>query len=271
MKFLVLLFGVIVVFFAYKSSLWIGIGTTALFIGYGIYNFLPSIYRILGQRRFGEGDYKAAEKMYKKAVDTKRGGYKIRMEYAYILLRTGKFEEAEQQVSFILSHKLKPGERNNAVLRRCMCYYKLGNLDEALSDAQQLYDEGYKSIQLYGLLGYFKILKNPTSKETFDFCAEAYDYANDDRDICDNMLICYYNNGEYEKAKEISDKIIEDAPKFVEAWYHAAQIDVKLGKYEDAAKKLEKISECNRSQMTTITEEEVEALKNTVKARLRRI
>ena len=59
------------------------------------------------------------------------------------------------------------------------------------------------------MLGYFKILKEPMSDDTFNFCCEAYDYADDNRDICDNMLICYYNRGEYEKAKEISDIILE--------------------------------------------------------------
>jgi tetratricopeptide (TPR) repeat protein len=142
-----------------------------------------------------------------------------------------------------------------------MCYYKQGNIDEAIEDAMSLYNDGYRSITLYGMLGFFNILKAPMAQETFDFCKEAMDYADDDRDIMDNMLICYYNRGEYEKAKEISDRVLENQPKFVEAWYHGAQIDVKLGDYSAALLKLERIKDCNRSFMTTISEESVEALK----------
>lgn len=264
----ILLYGV-AIWLVFKTNVFLGIALMAALIAYGIYKFIPSYYRLQGKKCFHMADFAGAEKMYKKAVDTGRGSYKIRLEYSYMLLRTGRFEEAQQQVSYVLSHKLTPAERNNAVLRRCMCYYKLGNLEEAISDAQELYDEGYKSMALYALLGYFKIITAPSSEETFEFCLEAYDYADDDRDICDNMLICYYNRGEYEKAKEISDKVIEKAPRFVEAWYHAAQIDYKMDKYEDALEKLDKINDCIRSEMTTISEEEIEQLRNDIELKLK--
>lgn len=269
MKFLLILLCGVATWFAFKTNVLLGFAVMVAFIAYGAYKFMPSFYRLRGQKCFGMGDFAGAEKMYKKAVDTGRGGYQIRLEYSYMLLRTGRFEEAEQQVSYILSHKLTPAERNNAVLRRCMCYYKLGNLEEAISDAQELYDEGYKSMALYALLGYFKIIIAPNSEDTFNFCLEAYDYADDDRDICDNLLICYYNRGEYEKAKEISDKVIEKAPKFVEAWYHAAQIDYKMKNYEEALEKLDKINDCIRSEMTTISEEEIKQLRNDIEFKLR--
>ena len=269
MKFLIILLCGAVTWFAFKTNVFLGLVVMVALIAYGCYKAVPSFYRLKGQKCFGTGDFDGSEKMYIKAVDTGRGGYQIRLEYSYILLRTGKFEEAEQQVNYILSHKLTPSERNNAVLRRCMCYYKLGNLEEAMADAQELYNDGYKSMALYALLGYFKIIDAPDSAETFDFCLEAYDYADDDRDICDNMLICYYNRGEYEKAKEISDKVIEKAPKFIEAWYHAAQIDYKMKNYNDALEKLDKIADCLRSEMTTVSEEEIKQLRSDIEYKMR--
>ena len=195
--------------------------------------------------------------------------FEAKMEYTYILMRTGDFVEAQQNMDRLLSYKLEPQKRNLAILQRCMCYYKNNNLDEAYKDASELYDDGYRSIMLYGLLGYFKLLKAPKSKDTFDFCMEAYEYADDDRDICDNLLMCYYNNEEYSKAKEISDKIIEKTPKFVEAWYHAAQVDVALGNYKSAKEKLSNIPYCNRSNMTTIPEKDVDKLTNIVNNKLK--
>ena len=84
------------------------------------------------------------------------------------------------------------------------------------------------------------------------------------------MLICYYNRGEYEKAKEISDKVVETSPKFVEAWYHAAQVACKLNDYEDALEKLEHIKECRRSFMTTISEEEIAKLRADIEAKIKK-
>lgn len=255
----------VILFFAYKFNIYLGLALTAAIIVYGIYHFLPQFYRMKGQRAFADGDFKSAGIWYKKAVATGHAKGDIRMEYSYILLRTGDIDEAEQVVNNMLCYKLKPEYRGRAVIQRCMCYYKKGNLDEALKDGMELYEDGFKSIMLYGMLGFFKILQAPMSEETFEFCKEAYDYADDDRDIRDNLLICCYNRGEYEKAKELADKINEDSPKSIEGWYHAAQVDEKLGNYSEALEKLEKIADCTRSFMTTISEEEIENLKAKLK------
>ena len=254
---------------AYRYSWVLGIAVSIVLVLYGIYYYLPQIYRVKGRQYFNEGNYHAAKRMFKKAVDTGHAKGDIRMEYSYILLRTGDIDEAEQVVNNMLCYKIKPEYRGRAIIQRCMCYYKKGNLDEAIEDGMELFNEGYRSIMLYGMLGFFKILKDPMSQDTFDFCLEAYDYADDDRDIRDNLLICYYNRGEYEKAKEISDKVLEKNPKFVEAWYHGAQVDYKLGNYEDALKKLDKTAECNRSFMTTIPELDIMKLREEIKATMR--
>ncbi len=258
-----------VIFFAYKSSILIGLIVSAALVLYGLYHYLPDIYRIRGRKAFAEADYKSAKEMLSKAVKTGRANTDILMEYSYILLRTGDIDEAAQIANNVLCYKIKPESRGRAVIQRCMCYYKQGNLEEALADATELYDDGYRSMMLYGMLGYFKLIKEPMSEETFNFCKEAYDYASDDRDICDNMLICHYNRGEYEIAKEISDSVLESNPKFVEAWYHGAQIDDKLGNYKDALEKIKKIDECNRSFMTTISEEAVINLKEEIEKKMK--
>lgn len=254
----------ILLFASYKFNIFAGLAVTLILIGYGIYHYLPVIYRSRGAKCFSEAQYSDAKKWFKKAIDTGHAKGDVRIEYSYILLRTGDIDEAEQVVNNMLCYKIKPEYRSRAIIQRCMCYYKKGNINEAIEDGMELYNDGYRSIMLYGMLGFFKILKNPMAQETFDFCQEAMEYADDDRDIMDNILICYYNRGEYDKAKELSDKVLEAKPKFIEAWYHAAQIDEKMGNYEDALEKLSHIKECNRSFMTTISKEEVEALTDRV-------
>lgn len=230
---------------------------------------IPFTYKFKSRKALANGDFVNARLYYKKALKCSKYNFKTQIEYVYIIMRTGDFEEALNAMNRLLSYKMEPKNRNLATIQRCMCYYKTGNLEEAYKDAQELYDDGYRSIMLYGLLGYFKILKAPLADETFEFCTEAYEYADDDRDICDNLLICYYNIGEYNKAKKISDAVLEKEPMFVEAWYHGAQIDIALGDYKSAREKLDRIPDCNRSPMTTIPEKDVEKLSKTVDEKLK--
>ncbi len=48
-------------------------------------------------------------------------------------------------------------------------------------------------------------------------------------------------------------------------FYHGIQIAMKLNKYDKAAEYAEKLKECKRSGMTTVTEEEVNKLIQEVK------
>ncbi len=257
-----------IVFFSFKFNILLGFAVTVAIIAFAIYRSLPVFMQLRSRKYSADGDFKAARDILRKAASRPNATDDVKMEYSYILMRTGQFEEAEQIINVILSKPVDNNLRGRAILQRCLCYYKQNNLSEALSDAYELYNEGFRNMTLYGLLGYFKVLENPRSQETFDFCLEAYDYASDDRDICDNLLICYYSRGEYQKAKEISDSVLENNPRFVEAWYHGAQIDVKLGDYKSAKEKLDKIDDCNRSYMTTISVEEVENLMNEVTQKL---
>ncbi len=85
-------------------------------------------------------------------------------------------------------------------------------------------NEGYRNSSIYGMLGYFKLLRNDDLDETTKLCEEAYDYNSDDRDIKDNLSICYFRKGEYEKAEKISDELVGSAPNFVEVFITAYRL-----------------------------------------------
>ncbi len=252
------------VFVSFKANIIVGIAVTAALTAYVIYSKYPDIWAIKARSSFAEGKFAEAKRRYKKAVDTGRAKPSTRIEYADALMRTGNFEDAEQALNNLLRYKLKPEIANTAKMRRCMAYFKQNNLEEAYNDAMEIYESGYKNTYLYSLLGYFKICKNSKAQETLDFCKEAYDYNGDERDIADNLALCYYYRGEYDKAKELSDKIMEGNPKFVEAYYHGAMIEKALGNYEKALEYLEKTPSCRWSAMTTVTKPEVEKLKEEV-------
>ena len=269
MKFLLTLLILFAAIYAYRINVFLGLFITSLWLTYCICNFLPVLYQMKSHRFFGEGDYKNAKKMMSKAIAFKKNDDELKLQYSYIIMRLGEFEEAERYLNNLLCRKnLDKQVKGRAIINRCLCFYKCGNFDEAYPDATELFQSGFVNTALYAFIGFLKLEKNPNSKETMDFCLEAYDYADDDRDICDNLLMCYYNHGEYEKAKQISSDIIESNPKFVEAWYHAAQVDVKLNDYTSARQKLDKIPSCNRSSMTTIPEQDIRKLSDIVDKKL---
>lgn len=259
---------IVILAITFKFNVLIGAALSAIMLVYIIYVSRTNFYAIRARKAYMAGQFAEAKRQYKKAIDTGKAKVAIRIEYADALMRTGNFEEAEQTLNNILRYKIKPNDANTAKLRRCMVYFKQNNFTEAYDDAMELYNDGYKNTYLYGMLGYFKLYKSPKSDDTLEFCKEAYEYNKDDRDITDNLAICHYNRGEYDKAKELSDKILEDNPKFVEAYYHGALIEYALGNYKKAMEYIDKIPGCRWSSMTTVKKEEVEALKHKTEIRL---
>ena len=265
MTFVLILIAIIIVVVAFKFNVLLGIAATALIAGYGIYRIIPSYYTMMGNKAFQIGDEKTARIWYKKAYDTGRTKITFKINYAYLLLRLGEADEAEKVLDPIIRVKSLPmAKKYPAKQQRCMVYYKQGRLDEAIEDAQSMMDEGFRTTQLYGMLGYFKLLRNDPVDEVTAFCEEAYEYNSDDKDIKDNLSLCYYKGGKYEEAEKISDALVQSAPTFLEAYYHGAQIALKLGKRDKAKDYLEKIKDCRRSALTTVSEEEIEQLKREV-------
>lgn len=248
----------VLIFVAFKINLFAGIILTALVIAFGIYTYIPTYFASKGNQAFNAGDFDEAAAQYKKCM-SHRPKVNHRINYAYMLMRTGDFEEAEKVLDYILRFRsVKPELRNEARRQRCMVYYKQDRLDEAVEEAQTMFDDGYKTSNMYAMLGYFKLLTAPEAQDTYDFCAEGYEYDEDNRDIKDNMILAMYHRGEYEKAKEISDEIMKSSPQFVEAYYHGAMIEAKLKNYDKALEYLDKIPDCRWSNMTTVTKEDIE-------------
>jgi len=236
---------------------------TALFALYGLYLYIPMFWAGKARDCFDKGEFSKAIEFYKKATKRDKVNFNIKLSYAYTLMRAGKFDDAETFLNAIVRDRrnTKPEQRNMAKQQRCMVYLRQGRYSEAMEEAMEMFNGGYKNTQMYAMLGYFKLLGNEPQSEITKFCEEAYDYNSEGRDIMDNLAICYYNEGRYSEAKEISDKLIAEAPEFMEAYYHGAQIALKCNDKERAKELAQKIDGCRRTAMTTITREEVEDIK----------
>lgn len=269
-KLLYIVLGIVIVVMLFKMNWIYGLIALGVLLAIVIYLLIPTFYITKGNTAYNNNDFKGAKKWYKKAIDTKRTSIKTKVTYTRILLKTGDNDEAEKVLDNILRYSgIKPADKNLAKQQRCMVYYRQNRLDEAYDDATEIFEEGYKNSLMYGMIGFFKLLRNDPIDETLDFCLEAYDYDDENRDILDNLSICYYRKGDYEKADEISKRVMELNPKFVEAYYHGAQIALKCGDFKYAKECIDKIPSCTRSEMTTVSEEEIEKLSKEINAGLK--
>lgn len=255
-----ILLGGAVVFFAFKASITAGIIAILLIMAILAYSLYPKYTIGRANAEFNNGNTEKAIKMYNKVIKMGRADLETRISYATLLMRSDKPDKALEEINKVLSIRLEQKTKYLAKQTRCMINYRLGNMDDAMEEINELFDDGYKTSNTYSIMGYFMLLTNAPINETLAMCEEAYDYDSENRDILDNLEVCYYKTGQLEKAKEISDRLCELAPAFVEGFYHGAQIYASLGDMKKAKEYANHIKDCKRTVMTTIPQSEVDKL-----------
>lgn len=247
-------------FVCYMINFWLGIILTLGAVIFLLAKNISAVYALLGSRAYGNNDTQKAIKWFKKAIATGKASGAIRNNYAMILLRTGDPKGAEEIFNAVInSNSCTAEEKRSAKQYRSMAYLKQGNKDLALSEAKELFADSKNTIT-YGLMGYFMQLTNTDNNELLTLCEEAYDYNSDDRDIIDNLVVALTRNNLLDRAKKLASELRESHPTFVEAFYHSAIIELKLGNKEAAKEHLSHIPDCRRSFLTTVSEEEIALL-----------
>ena len=256
-SFLYIILGGVAVFFAFKMSAIAGLVAILAVTAILVYILYPKYTLGRANAFFNNGDTETAIKKYKKVIKTGRADLNTRIAFANILMRSDKASDALTEINKVLSIRLDPKVKYLAKQTRCMINYRLGNMDEAMEEINELFEDGYKTSNTYSIMGYFMLLTKAPLDETLAMCEEAYDYDNESRDIVDNLLSCYLKTGQLEKAKEISDHVIKLAPQFVEGFYHSVMLYEALGDHKKAKECAQKLKDCKRSVMTTIPEADV--------------
>lgn len=238
----------------------IGIVVSAVGILYGVYRLVPVFYIRKGNEAYANRDMDGAVRWFKKAAEYRNASDQHKLGYALLLMRAGRLERAEAVLNGIARDKsAKKEDRLAAREYRAMVYAKQGRTGEAMEEAQDFFAD-VKNTITYGIMGYFMHLTGAPADDTLKLCLEAYEYNGDDRDIADNLALAYIRTGEYAKAAELADALTEKNPEFVEGYYHGAQANMMLGNREKAKEQLSHIASCNRTFMTTVSEDEVRKL-----------
>lgn len=258
----------IVLYLTFSINTIAGMAASLLAVGFILYWNIPFFYARSGSKAFNENDFEKALKEYEKAYKTGRAGADVMLTYAILLLRNGKPQDAVTIFNLIIMNtKNKQEYKNKAKQYRALAYYKLGNADDALDEAEEVFDK-YRNTVSYGLLGYLKIVTKAQVDEIFAFCKEGYEYNSDDRDICDNFAYACIRTGRFDEAKKIISKMLEKFPTFTEAYYHGAMAYYMTGDYDRAIELLDKIKEnCIRTYLTTVSADDVESLRSEIMLR----
>lgn len=260
MNLIYVLLGAAVVYFAFKKSVIIGLIALAALLGIMVYILYPKLKIARANAKFNDGDLEGTIRDYKRIIESGKGNIDLRITYASLLMRADEAEKGLDEINKILKYKIEPKKKYLAKQTRSMINYRLGNMQEAKEELDELFEDGYKTSNTYCMMGLYMLIMNYPIEETLKMCEEAYEYDDDNRDILDNLEVCYIKTKQYDKAKEISDKLVELAPQFVEGFYHGALLHEAMGDMKTAKEYAARLKDCKRSVMTTIPVEEEEKL-----------
>ncbi len=199
------------------------------------------------------------ERAYKKGMNI--GQQQI---YAYYLMREGEVEKSEKLYHDLLTARLKPELRFKIRSDYAVLLMKTDRIDEALSELEEI-TANYNNTTTYGTIGYLYLLTN-NRRRAEEFNKEAYSYNSDDPVILDNMVQLYIKMGRYSEAKKYADELLEKKPYFIEGYYDAAFTYLKLGEIETAREIFEKGKGCRITFMSTIKEDDVAAFERALDA-----
>ena len=206
--------------------------------------------KLINQKNYAEG-LSYLEKAVEKGVTPIQ-----EISSAYAEVKFGDIRKAETKINMVLlNSKVPQNMKNEARCVLAIINIAKGNIPAAREIMDKMY-ENFKTTKFYSTYGYLAVISGDMefSKKINE---AAYDYNSDNAVICDNYGLHLYNAGEYEKVKEIYEKITEKELKFPEGYYNYANVLIKLGDTQKAKEMLEKALSMEFFGITTVKKEEV--------------
>lgn len=249
---------VLAIYFGFKVHWLLGSGIVLVLLACALYFNRSVILAMKANAAYSQGNQEQALALFEKIYHLKHRKSQFVLNYAYLLMKSGKAEQAETVLQE-LSHSEKNTNLQMMVKTNlATAYMLLDKKDEAVSLLEGVHDE-YKTVMVVGNLGYFKILQG-NLEEALAFNEEAYEYESDDLTILDNLAQNYYLLGRYEEAVTYYEKVMEKSPKYAESYYYSALALEAIGRYEEASKYASIALEKPQALVSNITQADLEAL-----------
>lgn len=214
------------------------------------------------QAYYIKGDAKKGEKYFKMAHKTGSMTPECKIQYSSFCLRENDFRTGRRLLYEIINSKsVSRAQKLDAKHNLAVLIWKEGDLNEAIETLEEVHEEKPAS-NTYGTLGVFyleRAKEDGNYDSIVDFMLEAYDYNDSDKTIADNIGETYLKMGEYEKAKEVYEKLLVTEFVTPMPYYNFGLVLKALGENEIALENFEKALNCRFTSVLTVTKEMVQA------------
>lgn len=204
------------------------------------------------------GNREKAARYFKKAIDAHTKESIVYLNYAVILVREGKVQEALAYLAKAKELNKNPLAEKNIELTTASSYWLLGDVDKAidiLEDMRKKYD--YVNAQVLTTLGYLYLLKNDYERAA-KFTNKAIEDAPTLASAWDNLGQIYLRQDKQAEAKEVFLKALSYNAALVDSLYFMGVITKAEGNLTDAAEYFKKARASEISKLNTVTIEEIE-------------
>jgi tetratricopeptide (TPR) repeat protein len=246
----------VTVIIAFSLNSFLGLALILGGITYMIYGNLPTIFMVIGNRKYMSKNIDEAMFWYERSYKFRHAKPMVMINYAYVILKQGQVEKSEAVLREVLKRELNERDKSNANINLSLVLWKKGDLQGAISLMEEMYNKDYKTTLVYQNLGFYYILSGDLNK-ALEFNLEAYNYSDSDPSILDNLAINYYLFEDYEKALEVYNKLVPMKPSFVTTYYYYGLTLEKLERYEEALEVLNKALNYRFSFLSAVSIEQV--------------
>lgn len=216
----------------------------------------PTILFYIGNHKFASNNMDGAKKYFLMVYKCPYSSAKLKISCCYFLLLQGELDEANQIVKELLGKNLSSCDKINLEIDYSLIAWKRNKIDKSIEILVNLYND-YKTTVIYQNLGYFLILKGDYDK-SLKFNLEAYEYNKSDSGILDNLALNYYNMGNYNRAIELYEKLMEKEPSFSTAYYYYALTLIEKNKIDEAIQNLKKALNCKFTYLSVIKKDDIQ-------------
>ncbi|MBC7765700.1 MAG: tetratricopeptide repeat protein [Hyphomonadaceae bacterium] len=231
------LYYVIVPIVAYLVIRTTGLGIASTLLTIATVAFILSrldrILGIFGNISYINGKREKAMKLYKMGAEIPFATQYTQLTYAYLLVKSGETELAEQCVKRIEKKGIKTHDKTHYYAITALIAFRKGDLPLAIETLETAHQKSFRNSTTYSSLGYMYILTGDLEK-ALQVNLEAYDYNKSNKVILDNLGDTYYLLGDFKKAEEIFIDLLKGKPDFPEPYYHYASVLEKKGEIENA-------------------------------------
>lgn len=216
------------------------------------------IFQIIGRAQYGKGSLKKALFWYKRAYDTGVAKPQTIVSYAYLHLKNGNINLADEILESLSRRNLTHQDRLVLKSNYALVLWKRGELDKAIETLEEVIKD-YETSNIYGSLGYMYIQRGD-GEAAYDFNIKAYEYNSSNPVIQDNLGQVLYLKGNYDRAVEIYETLMESNPTFPDAYYNYALVLKELGQGDRALEKAVEAQNYELSFLSTVTKEQIQSL-----------